>query len=965
MEEVVAVHPILADLIAYDLPEERIRPSVFPPPTSSDVQDAAAVHLFWQAARLTLRDGAAPLRSLGRISIRPRTYQFVPLLMALRIDPVRLLIADDVGTGKTAEALLIARELLDRGEIRRMCVLCPPYLCEQWQKEMQEKFNIDAVVVRSGTVGQLERAKLSPTQSIYEYYPFQVASIDFIKSEHNKHLFLQHCPELVIVDEVHGASETSESNRSQQQRHQLLREVARDPNRHLILLTATPHSGIETAFRSILGLLRPEFRDWNIGDLDDRERQELARHFVQRTRKDIQQVWEGGVSHFPRRESVDYTYSLSAAYRQLFEQTYAFCREIVRAGERLDMRRQRVRYWGALALLRCVMSSPAAAVEALRKRQEQLRDGDEPTAVTVEEQDAFVPFVYDTVQEQNEDENPVPPIGAAERTLVEDEARQLRQLERAAQAIWQHSQDNKVVQCVRLVQSLLEESFQPIVWCRYVATAEYVGEQLREHLGGEVQVTVITGRLSDDERRLQIDEIDATRPRVLVATDCLSEGINLQDKFTAVIHYDLPWNPNRLEQREGRVDRFGQTAPVVKAIRYFSPDSPIDGVVIRVLLDKAREIYRALGTYVPVPEESDSVMEAVMKALFMRAQVDTGKQLSLDVDLADEQVQALHQRWERDAERERVNRTRFAQRALCPEEVKRELEACDAVLGDADAVRQFVLTACQRLGITCRELRRQSGVYEVTATTGHMPHALREAISVSARGGVWRIAFTSPTPEGAEYVGRNHRFVTSLARWLMEHALEQTGADGWISDERVVSRCGAIRTTMVERLTVLLLLRVRYLLQVPPNTQMLSEEVLVTGYEGLSPPAEGWISRDRALHLLLARPDANMGLSEKRELVEQALEPWQQWFSRSVSGRLKPAPQAQSEGEDRVHSAHFSVHDHTEKIVEMIQQRAQELEASHKRIRQAVSVRIRGLQVQPQLPPDLLGILVLQPVVQR
>ena len=113
INEVVAVHKQLTDLIGYDLPEERVRPSRFEPPGPEDV-DAASAHLFWQAARLTLREGATPFRSLGRISIRPRVYQFVPLLMALRLETVRMLIADDVGVGKTIEALLIARELLGR-----------------------------------------------------------------------------------------------------------------------------------------------------------------------------------------------------------------------------------------------------------------------------------------------------------------------------------------------------------------------------------------------------------------------------------------------------------------------------------------------------------------------------------------------------------------------------------------------------------------------------------------------------------------------------------------------------------------------------------------------------------------------------------------------------------------------------------------------------------------------------------
>jgi hypothetical protein len=176
-DEVVAVHKQLTNLIGYDFPEERVRPATFPLPSPEDLADAASAHLLWQAARLTLREGATPFRSLGRISIRPRLYQFVPLLMALRLDPVRLLIADDVGVGKTIEALLVARELYDRGDIRRLCVLCPPYLCEQWQKELSEKFNLEAVVIRSGTVNQLERRKAG-TESIYRHYPVQsLASI--------------------------------------------------------------------------------------------------------------------------------------------------------------------------------------------------------------------------------------------------------------------------------------------------------------------------------------------------------------------------------------------------------------------------------------------------------------------------------------------------------------------------------------------------------------------------------------------------------------------------------------------------------------------------------------------------------------------------------------------------------------------------------------------------------------------
>ena len=343
-DDAVALYKPLADRLAYSLSEERLCAAHFPLPDPADVSDAVSARLLWQAARLTLREGATPFRSLGRISIRPRLYQFVPLLMALRLDPIRLLIADDVGVGKTIEALLIAREMFDRGEIRRMCVLCPPYLCDQWERELAEKFNLEAVVIRSGTIGQLERAVPQGAQSVYEYYPVQVVSIDFVKSERNCHRFLLNPPEFIIVDEAHGCAAGDPDNKNQQQRHRLVKALAERADQHLVLLTATPHSGIEGAFRSLLALLDPEFGAWDTGAPSDAQRDALARHFVQRTRRDIETDWEGAHC-FPTRESADETYPLSPAYRDLFEKAYAFCAEAVDTGQKLDKRRQRVRYW--------------------------------------------------------------------------------------------------------------------------------------------------------------------------------------------------------------------------------------------------------------------------------------------------------------------------------------------------------------------------------------------------------------------------------------------------------------------------------------------------------------------------------------------------------------------------------------------------------------------------------------------
>ena len=914
-DEFVAVHKGLSNLIGYELGEERVRPSEFDPPTTRDLSDATSAHLLWQAARLTLREGATPFRSLGRISIRPRVYQFVPLLMALRLDPIRMLIADDVGVGKTIEALLIARELYERGEIKRLCVLCPPYLCDQWQKELTEKFNLDAVVIRSGTVSQLER-RMTGQHSIYKYYPIQVASLDFIKSDRNRHSFLLDPPEFIIVDEAHGSAAASGQNQNQQQRHALINEIAGNPRQHLVLLTATPHSGIEQAFQSLLGLLKPDFNQWQVTALNEPERIALARHFVQRTRRDIEQDWEGDHC-FPQRDAVDETYALSREYQNLFIKTYDFCSEMVRSGERMDRRRQRVRYWGALALLRCVMSSPAAALAALETRHDALSEA-------TEDEIDFQSFVFESSNDITDDERPTPPVETAEQTLDDKGKRQLRDLGRLANDLRGTAKDTKLTRCVELTSQLLQNRFNPIIWCRYIATADYVAEGMAKALRRShpnVRVVAISGRLGDDERRAKIDELAKEPQRVLVATDCLSEGINLQDAFNAALHYDLPWNPNRLEQREGRVDRFGQKSEMVKTIRYFSPDSAVDGIVLRVLLDKAREIHRTLGTYVPVPAESETVTQAVLNALFLRGKRKGPDQLEFDFGIDAPEVDDFHKSWDREAERERVSRTRFAQRAIKPDEVKRELEATDSVLGDPDAVREFVLNAAQRIGLQISP-DKVNNVFRVAvnaAALSTLPNAITYELP-SPKEGEWRISFISPTPEGAEYLGRNHRFVVALARFLMEEALTKHGSG-------LTSRCGVIRTSAVKNLTTILLLRVRYLINQPQRASLLAEEVVVTGFSG----SKSALDDVEAMRLLVeAKADANIPMSEKRELTEAALKTYRT-FNSVLESKIK--------------------------------HRSTELEKSHKRVRQAVSLRVRELSVAPQLPPDLLGVLVLQPLV--
>jgi Superfamily II DNA/RNA helicases, SNF2 family len=353
--------------IAPSLGLETITPDSFPLPDPQSVQDQVAIRLLMYAIRLNLRNGASPLRCLGNLSVRPRPYQLVPMLMALRQEVVRLLIADDVGIGKTIEACLIARELLDRKEINRIAVLCPPHLCDQWQRELQEKFNIEAVVIRSGTASRLERSLPNQDQHIFSYYQHLVVSIDYAKAQSRCDSFVTFCPDLVIVDEVHTCAGNSQH---QQQRNELLKRLASRDRQHLIFLSATPHSGKDENFLSILSLLRAEFGNYDLEQLTKPQRIELAKHFVQRRRADVKQ-WLGDETPFPQRESKEIPYRLSPPYRQLFDQVFEFARQLVQGvNDSMSYAQRRGCYWSALALIRCVMSSPAAAIATVKKLTE-------------------------------------------------------------------------------------------------------------------------------------------------------------------------------------------------------------------------------------------------------------------------------------------------------------------------------------------------------------------------------------------------------------------------------------------------------------------------------------------------------------------------------------------------------------------------------------------------------------------
>lgn len=866
-----------------------VEPARFDLPTDATTTVQAKAALLADAMRLTLRRGAGPFRSAAQLAFEPRTYQLVPLLMALRLSVPRLLIADDVGIGKTIEAGLILRELMDRGEVDSFSVLCPPHLVEQWVGELKSRFGIDAVAVTSGTASRLERG-LPLAQTLFNAYPFTVVSLDYIKAEKRREGFARACPDFVIVDEAHACVGT---HQGRQQRFELLSGLARDPDRRMVLLTATPHSGDEEAFARLLSLIEPSFASMSFEDARYRER--LARHFVQRRRIDlVSGEWHESRA-FPKHETTEFPYRLSRAHLEFQEAVLDYCFGIVSRAAG-GQRERRLAFWGTLALMRCVGSSPAAGLSALRNR-------------IANETDRLEPQIYD---EDGDDEDAVD----LEPGTAFDADPGLLALVRHAEALVAEP-DPKLAALVDALTPLIKKGANPVVFCRYLATAEHVRDGLRKAFP-KLTIESVTGVLTPDERRDRVadmatDDDDKRVQRLLVATDCLSEGINLQQLFDAVVHYDLSWNPTRHQQREGRVDRFGQPAEVVRSIMMFSPDSAIDGAVLDVILRKAEEIRKATGVTVPLPDERGPVTDALMASMMLRRGVP--RQMTLDLRL-DDGTSAMEARWRDAEENEKRSRARFAQNAMKPQEVAPEWEKVRTLLGSPTDARMFVERAMARFGVPL-ETRKTVLLAHLNA----LEAGLRDRLAGLELTGSVRLATAEPAPSGTALLTRTHPLTATLAEALVEASLDPESLSGL-----GIGRVGAWPSAAVQQLTRVALLRVRFKLTVHARKErlLLAEEAALVAIQGDRIVVAGEAARD----LLNAPATADLAPIARDRFIAKA---------KDDLPILLAGP-----------------------IANFVRSRAQELMADHARLR-AASGSASRVTVEAVQPPDVIGLFALMP----
>ena len=572
-------------------------------------------------------------------------------------------------------------------------------------------------------------------------------------------------------------------------------------------------------------------------------------------------------------------------------------------------------------MLRSMASSPAAAAAALRSRATTTEVDNEAEADEIGRRQ-----VLDQMNDETAEGIDVVP--GSEIADLEDHPddkarhrRRLRDMAREADKL-RGEADLKLQGLINILKPLLRDGYSPIVFCRFIPTVEYLQEELRTSLRG-VEIGGVTGLLPPAERERRVAQLAESERRVLVCTDCLSEGINLQHGFDAVVHYDLSWNPTRHEQREGRVDRYGQPNERVKVVTYYGIDNQIDGIVLNVLLRKHKSIRTSLGISVSIPGNSEDVIEAIFEGLLLRENASF-YQSSLPgfEQYFRPQKLELDLKWEAVAERERQSRTMFAQRAISVEDVAAELRAARQAVGSGVDVEGFVRDAVRMHKGTVSE----SGAVKLDLSES--PRGLRDVLGDTT----FNVRYKAPVKHDEQLLTRTHPLVENLANYVKNTALDtlDTGDD----DQPRARRAGVIRTKAVQGRTTLLLLRLRCHLITrigDKERQLLAEDSLTLVFSG-SLQAPRWLSAEAAEALLEATPGANVHPQEATRFLQGVIADFDMI-----------APQ----------------------LNDLAERRGEELRDAHKRVRQAAyrsDERRPQHRVEPQLPPDVLGIFVYLPV---
>lgn len=693
-----------------------------------------------EAWRINLAHLFDPMMAVHTANVEPLPHQITAVYESmLSRQPLRYVLADDPGAGKTIMAGLLIRELLMRADARRVLIVAPGSLVEQWQDEMAEKFGLEFALFSREMVEQSRG-------NAFDEADLMVARVDQLaRSEELQEKLRLTRWDLVVVDEAHKLSANYFGNKINKTRRFQLGELLGATTRHFLLMTATPHNGKEEDFQLFMSLLDS---DRFYGKFRDKAHKVDVTDLMRRMVKEDLLKFDG-TPLFPERRAITVNYTLSGLEDALYEGVTAYVKEEMNRADQLkDGGRKGTVGFALTSLQRRLASSPEAIYQSLKRRRARLAQRVEEEklrargqsggrlAETIpdiasgpaslrqgtpedvwESADALTPEDYEGFEESVVDQ------ATAARTIVELEAEivSLQALEEQARQVVHSGQDRKWDELSRLLQDTPEmrdadgRQRKLIIFTEHKDTLNYLAVKIRGLMGTEESVVMIHGGVKREDRR-KVQELFRNDPlvRVLLATDAAGEGVNLQNA-NLMVNYDLPWNPNRLEQRFGRIHRIGQTE--VCHLWNLVAKETREGAVFQRLFEKLEiervalkgRVFDILGEVFEDRSLKDLLIDAIRYGDDPEVRARLHRQVDGALDTA--HLEAIIRR-----------------NALCDEvmdarrlfALKEEMEKAEARKLQPYFIRAFFSQAFQQLGGDLRA--RESGRWEIT----NVPAEIRE-----------------------------------------------------------------------------------------------------------------------------------------------------------------------------------------------------------------------------------------------
>ena len=682
--------------------------------------DANRMRLASEAYRISLAHLFDPYLAVHTSSVEPLPHQITAVYkeMLPRV-PLRYILADDPGAGKTIMTGLYIKELIVRGDLKRCLIVSPGSLVEQWQDELSQKFNVYFEILTN------ERIESAATGNVFQEVNFCICRLDKLARNDILQEKLKVTDwDLIVCDEAHKMSATVWGGEIKYTKRFQLGRLLSKIARNFLLLTATPHNGKDEDFQLFLSLIAPD----RFEGIHANSHQRIDVSDVMRRLVKEELVKFDGTPLFPERRVYTVNYALSPIEAKLYQAVTDYVREEFNRADKLNNDRKTTVGFALTILQRRLASSPEAIYQSLNRRRERLERrlkeeklGKKSNDILINladwDEDDLVPGEEEQFEDQVVDHS------SAAETIKELEAEiaELKLLEKMANDVRMSGVDRKWEELSKLLQDNKAiyvpsgEREKLIIFTEHKDTLNYLTQKIRSLLGSDETVVTIHGGMRRDERR-NVEQLfkQDKNVQILIATDAAGEGINLQ-RAHLMINYDLPWNPNRLEQRFGRIHRIGQTE--VCHLWNMVAEETREGFVFQRLFSKLEEERKALGGKVfdvlgKVTFENKSLKELLIEA------VRYGN---------DPKVRArLYQVVDHSMDPEKFRKL-LEERALTHDvldssdvqEIRDEMERIEAHKLQPHFIEEFFIEAFKTLGGKLRP--REKGRYEVTL----VPYAIR------------------------------------------------------------------------------------------------------------------------------------------------------------------------------------------------------------------------------------------------